>query len=116
MAGRVMVTGGAGFVGSTVIDELLSRGYAINALVNRHPIRKAGVDSFEGGLFNGHALDRAMAGCSAVVHLVGIIMERPGKGITFDRIHRQGTKSVVDAAIRNGVKRYLHMSALGTRP
>jgi nucleoside-diphosphate-sugar epimerase len=116
MAGRVMVTGGAGFVGSTVIDELLSRGYAINALVNRHPIRKAGVDSFEGGLFNGHALDRAMAGCSAVIHLVGIIMERPGKGITFDRIHRQGTQSVVDAAIRNGVKRYLHMSALGTRP
>jgi NADH dehydrogenase len=56
-----------------------------------------------------------MDGCDAVIHLVGIIMERPGKGITFERIHYQGTVNVVDAARRAGVKRYLHMSALGTR-
>jgi NADH dehydrogenase len=42
-------------------------------------------------------------------------MERRHKGITFDRIHFEGTRSIVDAAKRNGIRRYLHMSALGTR-
>jgi NADH dehydrogenase len=57
-----------------------------------------------------------MAGCTAVIHLVGIIMEKPSKGITFERIHFEGTRAVVDAAKRNGIGRFIHMSALGTRP
>jgi NADH dehydrogenase len=36
--------------------------------------------------------------------------------VTFQRIHHQGTIAVVDAAKRNGIQRYIHMSALGTRP
>src|SRR4029079_943824 len=51
----------------------------------------------------------------AVIHLVGIIMERRHKRVTFERIHFEGTHSIVDAAQRNGIRRYLHMSALGTR-
>jgi nucleoside-diphosphate-sugar epimerase len=57
-----------------------------------------------------------MRGCDAVIHLVGIIMEYPSKGITFQRIHFEGTQAVVDAAKAAGVKRFVHMSALGTRP
>jgi NADH dehydrogenase len=43
-------------------------------------------------------------------------MEKPSKGITFERVHFAGTKNVVEAAKRAGIKRYLHMSALGARP
>jgi NADH dehydrogenase len=43
-------------------------------------------------------------------------MEKRSKGVTFERIHYRGTQRVVDATVRNGVKRYVHMSALGTRP
>jgi NADH dehydrogenase len=43
-------------------------------------------------------------------------MEKPANGITFERIHFEGTKAIVDAALRKDVKRYVHMSALGTRP
>jgi NADH dehydrogenase len=116
MAGRVFVTGGSGFVGSSVIDELLSRGYQVNALVNRRKLDRADVQSIPGGLFNDKALDEGIQGCDAVIHLVGIIMERPSKGITFERMHFEGTRRVVDATRRNSVKRYVHMSALGTRP
>ncbi len=118
MAGRVFVTGGSGFVGSAVIEELTSRGCAVNALVNRRALDRPGelVRSITGGLFDDRALDEGMAGCKAVIHLVGIIMERPSRGVTFERMHVEGTRRVVDAASRNGIKRFVHMSALGSRP
>ena len=114
MPGKVFVTGGSGFVGQAVIEELLSRGYAVNALVNSRPI-DANVTNFKGSMFDKAVLDDAMRGCDAVIHLVGIIMEKPSAGVTFDRIHHQGTMSVIEAAKRAGIKRYVQMSALGTR-
>src|SRR5436190_18230814 len=118
MPRRVFVTGGSGFVGTAVIEELLSRGHAVNALAHRGNLRATGggVRIVRGDLFDRGALDEGVRGCDAVVHLVGIIMERPSKGVTFKRIHFDGTRNVVDAAVRNGVRRYVHMSALGTRP
>jgi len=119
MPGRVFVTGASGFVGSAVIEELVTRGYGVNALVNRRELSAhAGGDvrPIKGGLFDARALDEGMTGVDAVIHLVGIIMEKRSKGVTFERIHFEGTKSVVDAAKRNGVRRYVHMSALGVRP
>lgn len=117
MAGRVFVTGGSGFVGSAVIAALLERGYAVNALVNRRPIDAGeAVRSVPGGLFDAAALDEGVRGCDAIIHLVGIIMEKRSKGITFERMHFEAARNVVDAAKRGGVKRYVHMSALGVRP
>lgn len=116
MPGRVFVTGASGFVGSAVVEELTSRGYAVNALVHRREMRSdSSVTSVAGSLFDGQSLEGGMRGCDAVIHLVGIIMEKPGKGITFGRIHFEGARNVVDAAKRAGIKRYVHMSALGTR-
>src|SRR5690349_8906749 len=112
MARRVFVTGGSGFVGSAVIEELLARDYHVNALANRKPlpIDDSRVQSIRGDLFDNAALDSGMRGCDSVIHLVGIIIPKPSKGITFERIHFEGTRSIADAAVRNGVKRYAHIS------
>lgn len=117
MPSRVFITGGSGFVGAAVIDQLLARGYAVNALARGAlPPPVAGrVQVTSGDLFDASALDRGMAGCDAVVHLVGIIAENQGKGVTFERIHVEGARGVVDAARRGGIRRYVHMSALGAR-
>ena len=117
-AKRVFITGASGFVGTAVLNEVLSRWYEVYALCHREALR---VDSerlhtMRGELFDPAALDAGIRGCNAVIHLVGIIMERPRDGVTFERIHFQGTQAVVDAAKRNGVVRYIQMSALGTRP
>jgi NADH dehydrogenase len=114
MSGRIFVTGASGFVGTAIIDELSSRGYGVNALVNRRKLNGA-AQPVEGSIFDPASLDAGMRGCEAVIHLVGIIMENRGKGITFDRIHRVGTQNVVEAAKRAGIRRYVHMSALGAR-
>ena len=117
MPGRVFVTGGSGFVGSHVIGELLEREYGVVALSHRKDLDTRGgrVRVVKGDLFDARALDEGIRGCDAVIHLVGVIFEKRSKGVTFERIHYEGTKSVVDATRRNGVRRYLHMSALGSR-
>ena len=74
-----------------------------------------GINWVFGDLFDPAALDRALAAARAVIHLVGIIRQNPGRGITFQRLHVEGTQAVLAAARRNGVKRIIHMSALGAR-
>jgi len=118
MQPRVFVTGGSGFVGSAVVAELFARGYSVTALAHRGKLKTqdSRVRVVRGDLFNTAALDEGLRDCHAVIHLVGIIREKPTQGITFERIHHLGAKNVIDAAKRNGVRRFIHMSALGTRP
>jgi uncharacterized protein YbjT (DUF2867 family) len=117
MRGRVFVTGGTGFVGTVVVEELLDRGFGINLLMrSEKPTRAdARIQHIQGDLFDESSLNYGMQGCGAAIHLVGIIQEKPSKGVTFERIHFEGTRRVVEAARRNNVRRYIHMSALRTR-
>jgi NADH dehydrogenase len=86
-------------------------------LVNRAKlaISDPRVRVFPGGLFDQNAVAQAMDGCHAAVHVVGIIFERPKQGVTFHRIHVEGTRAVLNAARAANVARFVHMSALGTR-
>src|SRR5262245_55165389 len=118
MPGRVFVTGASGFVGTAIVEELVGRGYQVNALIHRRKLEldDRRIRTIEGSLFDARALQAGIAGCDAAIHVVGIIMEYPRRGTTFERIHHEGARNVVDATVRAGVKRYIHMSALGTRP
>lgn len=113
----ICLTGGSGFVGSAVLSALLERDYRVHALVHSRPLQVADerITSFSGGLFDEAVLDEAIAGCHAVIHLVGIIAQNPSAGVIFDRIHREGTRHIVDAARRRGVKRFIYISAAGAR-
>lgn len=54
-----------------------------------------------------------LKGVDAVIHLVGIIQEYQDN--TFERVHVEGTKNIVELARANGVNKFIHMSALGSR-
>lgn len=122
--GRVLLTGASGFVGGYVLRELVDQGYRPVCVVRRPedltvrlPSRIAdGCDIRAGDLFDVSALGQAAAGCTGAVHLVGIIEENPRAGATFERIHVEGTRNVLQACRSAGVNRYVHMSALGSRP
>jgi uncharacterized protein YbjT (DUF2867 family) len=117
---RVLVTGGRGFVGHHVIEELLHRGHEVRCLLrpgSEKKIRESElVKVVSGDVNQPQSLAPAMQGCDAVIHLVGIIREFPHRGITFQKLHVEATANVVAAARQANIHRYLHMSALEAKP
>jgi NADH dehydrogenase len=115
---KVFLTGSSGFVGSHTLRRLLARGHSIHALV-RNPgntktnTQNAACQYFTGNVVTGEGLDPAIHGCDAVIHLVGIIAEKGSN--TFEAVHHLGTRNVVMAAQRSGIRRFVHLSALGVR-
>lgn len=117
---RVFVTGGTGFVGKAVIRALQAHGFTVRCLVR--PGSEADLKGFEGiervpgDVLLPQGLEASMEGCVALIHLVGIIREQPGRGVTFERLHSVATANLVKAAEAAEVSRFIHMSTLGTRP
>lgn len=121
-SGRVVaVTGASGFVGRNVCRELLAQGYTVRGLVRN---RKKAVEALPasdrltlttGDALDARALDDLLAGCHACINLVGIIREvrEPGNTQTFQKLHTDTARALVQACDRAGVRRFVQMSALG---
>lgn len=114
---KVFVTGGSGFVGQQILEHLVTAGHQTKALV-RTPQALADhsqIETVTGDITQPETYARQLEGCEAVINLVGIIREFPGRQITFDRLHRQATEDLLQVAQEQGINRYLQMSANGTR-
>jgi NADH dehydrogenase len=113
---RVFLTGGTGFVGRQVIGELLRQGHQVRALVRASSKSlQPGVETVIGDTTIYSTLSDAARDCDAIINLVGIIREFPAKKITFDLLHTQTTQNLIRLALETGTRRYIQMSANGTR-
>ncbi|MGD8238377.1 MAG: complex I NDUFA9 subunit family protein [Armatimonadota bacterium] len=114
----ILVTGATGFVGRHLVKRLRRDGHRVRCLVRegaeRSVLHDSDVERAVGDVTDAGSLVEPMEGVEAVIHLVGIIVERGA--VTFEAIHVDGTRSVVTAAEAAGVGRLLYVSALGTRP
>jgi len=114
----VAITGATGFVGRHLAALLLRRGHRVRALVRDAPragfLAAQGAELVPGALDDGAALARLLDGAGAAVHLVGIIVE--WRSATFAAVHVDGTRRVLTAARAAGLRRFVHMSAIGARP
>ena len=118
---KVLVTGATGFVGREIVRQLRAAEHTIRILVRSpHSLRvqeevsRWGVEAHPGDVLKAATLEEALKGMDAVIHLVGIISE-VGES-TFENVHTGGTRNMVAAAQQAGVRRFVHMGALGTRP
>jgi uncharacterized protein YbjT (DUF2867 family) len=110
----ILVTGGTGFVGGHVVQELRRRDLPVRCLVRDSrgaaKLVASGCETAEGDITDPAALRRATAGVETVVHLVAI---RQGREEQFQRIMVGGTRELLAAAKDAGVGRFVLMSALG---
>ncbi|NPA58819.1 MAG: complex I NDUFA9 subunit family protein [Aquificae bacterium] len=111
---KLLITGGTGFVGKHLVDELEKEHQIILPVRDREKIPADSpnitvVDFPEdlSGLVEEHKPD-------CVVNLLGILNEQPSKGLTFEKVHVDYTKQLVEGSKKAGVKKFLQMSALGS--
>ncbi|KIE58553.1 nucleoside-diphosphate sugar epimerase [Methylacidiphilum kamchatkense Kam1] len=114
----ILVTGGTGFIGKSIVKLLCQLGYKVRvstrSLKQIKALYELSCEFLVGDLSDLSFARKCCSGVDAVIHLVGIIVEQ-GQD-TFKKVHVQITKNMIQASKENGVKRFLHMSALGTRP
>jgi len=112
---NVLVVGGSGFVGRYVVAELVGRGCRVLVPSRRrdkakHLILLPTCEVVDADLHDDAALGRLVAGQDAVVNLVGILH---GSEVRFEQAHVVLTRRILAACAASGLRRYLHMSALG---
>jgi NADH dehydrogenase len=112
---NILLLGGSGFVGLHIANRLTERGDKLLVPTRRrdrakHLILLPTCEVVEADVHDDAALDRLIAGQDAVVNLVGILH---GKAEDFARVHAQLPRRLAAACRRQGVRRLLHMSALG---
>lgn len=101
---RIAITGGSGFVGGHLARRLRAEGHEVVVVS-----RRSGID-----LDRPEVLEEAFLGCTAVAHCAGINREIGDQ--TYQRVHVEGTRNVVQAAQAAGVKKVVLLSFLRARP
>ena len=117
--GLVTVFGGSGFVGRHTVQTLARRGHRIRAAERRpdlaghlQPMGSVGqIGAVQANLRFPDSVARAVAGSDAVINTVGILA--PSGKQTFEAVHVDGARAIAKAAREAGVKRLVHVSAIG---
>lgn len=113
---RSLVTGAAGFIGSHVVRSLLDRGHAVRALVlprdDRRNLRGLDVEVVEGDVADEASVERAVDGVELVFHLAAVYALWLPDPEVLHRVNVGGTRNVLRAARRAGVRRVVHTSSI----
>ena len=115
MSRRVVILGGSGFVGRSLVARLLADGHRVDVLSRDAATRERvppGAGHRAGDVHDAAFLRDAFAGADAVGNLVGILNERGDDGRGFRKVYVELGDAVIDAMRATGVRRLLQMSAL----
>lgn len=116
----VLVTGGAGFIGSNLVDALLARGHSVRVLDNLSmgklsnlPLDDARLTFIEGDVADAALVSRAVAGCSAVVHLAAVasVQASVDDPVSTHQSNFIGTLNICEAMREHGVRRVVFASS-----
>ncbi|WP_370088936.1 SDR family oxidoreductase [Ekhidna sp.] len=122
---KVLVTGGAGFIGSNLIEELLSKGYQVVCLDNLSTGSKKNIEEFldnqrfefiEGDILDYNLLLKCTKGTYGVLHqaALGSVPRSIKDPITSNRVNVEGTLNVFKACVENEVERVIYAASSST--
>ena len=111
-----VVTGAAGYIGNVLIRELLWRGKEVRALVrctsDVSSLEGLEVEKVIGDIHDLDSLTNVFRGADIVYHLAGIISIMPGNRALIHNINLEGTRNVITACLKCGVKRLVYTSSI----
>ena len=114
---RILLTGGSGFLGSYVAEQLAREGHVVRALVRPKSDKKLletlpRVEFAPGTIEDAASLAPAMEGVDGVIHVAGLVKARTPE--EFFAVNTQGTQNLLDAAQKHapGLKRFVYVSSL----
>lgn len=116
----VLVTGGAGFIGSNLVDALLARGHRVRVLDNLSmgklsnlPLEHERLSFIEGDVADAALVSRAVAGCGAVVHLAAVasVQASVDDPVSTHQSNFIGTLNICEAMREHGVRRVVFASS-----
>lgn len=116
--GPVFVTGGAGLIGSALLQQLLNEGRTIRALYrSSKPVtltveQQQQIEWIQGDVLDTSLLLDAMNGCSQVYHCAAVVSFHPARRQQMYKINIDGTANVVNAALENNVSKLMHVSSV----
>jgi NADH dehydrogenase len=116
------IFGGSGFIGRYVVKRLAVQGYVVRVAVRDpeaalflKPMGKVGqVVPLYASVMNEGTVHRAIAGADVTVNLVGALTEN--RAVSFQAVHTEGAERIARIAAATGVRRLVHISAIGADP
>jgi UDP-glucose 4-epimerase len=117
---RILVTGGAGYIGSIAVAILVERGYEVVVFDDLSMGHADAVDPratfVEGSILDPDALRTALAGCAAVMHFAGksLVGESVDKPDLYHHVNVDGTQNLLDAMAIHGIDRMVFSSSAAT--
>lgn len=114
---RILVTGASGFTGGHLVRRLAAEGHTVRAVVRRPDVcddlRSCGIEVVKGDLLDLESLARACKGIDLIYHIAAIFRAQGISSKLFWDINVDGTRRLLDAAIQQGVARFVHCSTIG---
>jgi UDP-glucose 4-epimerase len=117
---RVLVTGGAGYIGSTAVDILIAQGYEVSVFddcsTGHADHVAAGVTFVQGSLLNRSEIAQALKGCDAVMHFAGksLVGESVEKPELYWSVNVGGTRNLLDEMRAAKISKLIFSSSAAT--
>ena len=116
---KTAIFGATGFVGKYLLKALNENNHEIYALVRSGSEKRISninnVNIITGDITNPTNLEQTIMNCSTVIYNVGIIRAFPSQGITYQKLHYEYAKHVIDKAKQYNIKHFILMSANGVK-
>lgn len=110
---KILVTGANGFIGSTIVERLISEGHSVRCLVHRNLtwLKGLAVELVYGSVTRKETLKEAVKEVDFIFHMAGVL--RVVKEETFYAVNQIGTKNLIEAVYENnpGIKRFVYVSS-----
>lgn len=111
----ILITGATGFLGRNLCEHLASGGYALRALARPNSdtafLETLGVEIARGDVLDSGSVQTAAGGCDYVVHAAAHF-RLWGPARPFTQTNIEGAQHVLEAALRAGVKKFIHISTI----